>query len=123
MFSAFSYFIPMPIVTEDSNTLYKVFLDDIRDPPHVWKDKDDWTIVRNADDAIALLETNRVTDISLDHDLGENQKTGYDVLVWIEEQVHTNPNYILPRISMHTANPVGKMRMELALNQIYKKFL
>ena len=58
----------------------KVYLDDERKPP------DGWTLVRWPEDAIALLKTNQVTDLSLDHDLGDdNRGTGYDVVLWVEE--------------------------------------
>ena len=38
--------------------------------------------------AIELLKTGNVTEISLDHDLGDDDRgTGYDVVLWIEEAV------------------------------------
>jgi hypothetical protein len=56
----------------------KVFLDDIRDPPD-----DSWTVVRSYNQMINVLNADfvfsNITEISLDHDLGEN-KSGYDVL-------------------------------------------
>ena len=62
----------------------KVYLDDERKPPA------GWTLVRWPDEAIKLLKTGRVTDISLDHDLGDDARgTGNDVILWIEEQVFT----------------------------------
>ena len=60
----------------------KIFLDDERDPP------EGWTLVRWPQEVIDLLKTGKVSEISLDHDLGDDRKgTGYDVLTWIEEQV------------------------------------
>ena len=39
-------------------------------------------------EAIRLLETGAVDEISLDHDLGDDERgTGYDVVRWIEEAV------------------------------------
>ncbi|MDE1348062.1 cyclic-phosphate processing receiver domain-containing protein [Vibrio aestuarianus] len=42
------------------------------------------------EEAIALLKQGTVTEISLDHDLGDDEHgTGYDVVLWIEEAVAT----------------------------------
>lgn len=60
----------------------KVYLDDERPTP------EGWIGVRWPRDAIQLLETGNVTEISLDHDLGNDEiGTGYTVLLWIEEAV------------------------------------
>ena len=92
----------------------KVFLDDERPAP------EGWTRTRWPDEAIALLQTGNVTDISLDHDLGNDEKgTGYDVLLWIEEAVamrHFSP----PNIVIHSANPSAKEKMLLAVQNIRK---
>lgn len=78
-----------------------VWLDDERPMPS------DYHIhVRTAEDAIALLETGKVTKISLDHDLGQ-VKTGYDVAKWIEENA-ANGSLKKLRIRVHTQNPVGR---------------
>ena len=50
----------------------KIFLDDIRLPL-----EGDWNIVRTAEEAIELIKKEKVTDISFDHDLSENIKSGY----------------------------------------------
>ena len=42
------------------------------------------------DEAIKLLKTGQVEEISLDHDLGDAERgTGYDVVLWIEDVVAT----------------------------------
>ena len=53
----------------------KVFLDDVREPDQTWV----W--VKTYHDAVKLLVTGLVIQISLDHDLGQDSKdkTGYDV--------------------------------------------
>ena len=90
----------------------KVFLDDQRPTP------DGWVRVYWPEEAIALLETGRVDEISLDHDLGDDSRgTGYDVIVWIEEAVVTK-NFRPPRILAHTANPSARSRMEAAIATI-----
>ena len=52
----------------------KVYLDDERIAP------EGWVQVRWPDEAIKLLQTGSVSHLSLDHDLGDDQRgTGYDV--------------------------------------------
>ena len=47
-----------------------------------------WVRVFWPDEAIALLETGEVDELSLDHDLGDDQRgTAYDVVLWVEEAV------------------------------------
>jgi hypothetical protein len=56
---------------------------------------------------LKYLKQNRVTKISLDHDLGlEEAGTGYDVAKWIEEATY---NKTLNKLNwnIHSANPVG----------------
>lgn len=60
----------------------KVYLDDERQAP------EGWYRVYWPEEAIALLNKGDVTEISLDHDLGDDAHgTGYDVVLWIEEAV------------------------------------
>lgn len=76
----------------------KVFLDDERPTPEGWH-RAYWP-----DEAIRLLETGTVEEISLDHDLGDDTRgTGYDVILWIEEAVALR-RFKPPRISVHSAN-------------------
>lgn len=96
----------------DTKAHIKVFLDDERSPPH------GWVQVRCPDEAIALLKTGSVNEISLDHDLGDDSHgTGYDVIVWIEEAVALmdfNP----PKITIHSANPSATERMKAGITSI-----
>lgn len=95
-----------------TGTPLKVYLDDERAAPV------GWVTARWPEDAIALLETGQVTDISLDHDLGDDlHGTGYDVLCWIEEAVATR-DFVPPRIYIHSANPSAKQKMHLAVERI-----
>lgn len=84
----------------------KIYLDDERQTPQGWV-RTYWP-----DEVIALLKAGGVEDISLDHDLGDDQRgTGYDVILWIEEAVALN-GFHPPRIYIHSANAsaVEKMR-------------
>ena len=71
---------------------------------------------------IALLRLGKVTELSLDHDLGlEPGRTGYAVLVWLEREVAAGrwPGP-LPEISVHSGNPVGRRRMLRLLGAIHR---
>ena len=91
----------------------KLYLDDERKTPV------GWVRVFWPDEAIAWLETETVTEISLDHDLGDDDRgTGYDVILWIENEVMTN-NFIPPQIHIHSANVSARRKMELGIMAIY----
>lgn len=88
----------------------KLYLDDERECPP------GWVYVSTAKAAIKLLATGMVKELSLDHDLGEPEEvngTGYDVLLWLEEQVFVNDrrDLIPDVIKIHSANPVGQKKM------------
>jgi len=92
----------------------KVYLDDERIAP------DGWVQVRWPDEVIKLLQTGEVTRLSLDHDLGDDQRgTGYDVLLWLEQEVSNN-GFLPPEITIHTANPAARERMLAAVSSIRK---
>lgn len=83
----------------------KVYLDDERPTPV------GWVGVRWPEEAIALLKTGRVVELSLDHDLGDDDRgTGYDVILWIEEAVVT-AGFTPPLISVHSANASARQKM------------
>jgi hypothetical protein len=68
----------------------KVWLDDRRSP---YPRPEEWVWVRTPAEAIRLLKTGEVNELSLDHDLGlwegDRELTGYDVVTWIERAVAT----------------------------------
>lgn len=93
----------------------KVYLDDERIAP------DGWIQVNWPDEAIRLLQTGTVTHLSLDHDLGNDQRgTGYDVLLWIEEAVALCKFTPPANIEVHSANPAAKKRMLEAIEAIWR---
>ena len=92
----------------------KVYLDDERATPP------GWIRVYWPEEAIELLKTGNVTDISLDHDLGDDEHgTGYDVVLWIEESVITK-GFQPPIMRVHSANPSARIKMELGIKNINK---
>jgi hypothetical protein len=74
-----------------------------------------WTQVTTAWDAIELLRTGRVVELSLDHDLSDDQRFGRggDVIDFIAHQQEVYGKDFWPRdgISLHTANPAGRDTM------------
>ncbi|WP_322053364.1 cyclic-phosphate processing receiver domain-containing protein [Paraburkholderia bannensis] len=92
----------------------KVFLDDERIPPV------GWVRVCWPSEAIRLLESGDVTEISLDHDLGDDEHgTGYDVILWIEEAVALR-GFVPPNISVHSANASAAEKMRAGIEAIKK---
>ena len=99
----------------------KLFLDDERPVP------EGWAGARWPSDVVHLLQSGTVTHVSLDHDLGDAEaaaregrveRTGYDVLVWLEEQVFADAGFPVPELSIHSANAAGRERMTRAIESI-----
>ena len=92
----------------------KVYLDDERAAPA------GWIRVFWPNEMIQLLIRGGVTHVSLDHDLGDDTKgTGYDVILWIEEQVVLH-NFVPPNINVHSANSSAVVKMEQGIKAIEK---
>ena len=90
----------------------KIYLDDERNAP------DGWLQVRWPEEVIRLLQMGGVTDLSLDHDLGDDAHgTGYDVILWLENAVALH-GFIPPRIAVHSAN--ARLRMEAEIESIIR---
>jgi hypothetical protein len=86
----------------------KLWLDDLRPAPG------GWTWVKTAAEAIRLLDEETVEEISLDHDLGDAgspEMTGYDVALHLAERAFAGKT-VPAQVSIHTANPVGRDRIE-----------
>jgi len=100
----------------------KIFLDDMRDAPD-----ETWTLLRDPYDFRKLLSSpswDYVEIVSFDHDLGcfdEEMKeaTGYSCLCWIEDKVNDKFGmFHVSQLVIHSANPVGRQRMESAIRAI-----
>lgn len=80
---------------------------------------------RNAFDCIRFIKgyKGKIEHISFDHDLGDEDKngTGYDVAVALEEMAYNNK---ISKISyaVHSANPVGRKRIDAAMKFIQKNY-
>jgi hypothetical protein len=90
----------------------RVFLDDERITPA------GWVRVYWPAQAIELLASGLVQELSLDHDLGDDARgTGYDVVLWIEEAVALR-GFRPPRITVHSANPSARDKMLAGIRAI-----
>jgi hypothetical protein len=90
----------------------RVFLDDERATPDGWV-RTYWPF-----EVIALLETGSVLELSLDHDLGDDERgTGYDVVLWIEEAVALR-GFVPPKITVHSANSSARDKMLAGVRSI-----
>lgn len=115
----------------------RIWLDDTRDPtdprqgPAAQKYMRDrpaqdalgWRWVTTAAEAIRLLSTEEVEEISLDHDLGATDPvgTGNDVLVWIEEAVFIDEGYWPPILHVHSGNQSAREKMDQGLIAIERR--
>lgn len=90
---------------------WSLFLDDERFPP---RQTDallpDWLIARNVDDAKYIIDQLGLPyRMSLDHDLGKNQPTGYDFMKWLIDS-DLDGVFNLTEVTnfyVHSQNPVG----------------
>lgn len=103
----------------------RVWLDDALDEP-ARRPPEGWLGVKTPMDAIALLKTGRVVEISLDHDLGifhedGSEETGYDVLLWIEEQVALHGFKPPALMKPHSSNSSAHDKMLRAIDAIQRR--
>lgn len=92
---------------------YQMFIDDERFPP-----KGDWVICRNMRDVQREVSDRGFPSyVSFDHDLGENEPTGYAIALWMVDQ-DLDHNWMLDdwTFYVHSQNPIGKRNIEQLLN-------
>ncbi len=94
----------------------KVWLDDRRPAP------EGWVHLRTPEEAIELLRGGGVGELSLDHDLGldvgARERTGYDVLLWLEREVAAGRATPPAVMRVHSGNVGAVGRMEQAVESI-----
>lgn len=110
-----------------------IWLDDERPNP----DPNLWILFKNSPDLIAYLndliefspDLSNVI-MSLDHDLGARDDsggyvggTGYDAVLWLEDQSVNLEGFVMPEVRIHSANPVGRAKMQAGLDSIKKRML
>lgn len=91
----------------------KYWVDDIRPAP------EGWTWLQTVDQAAVYitLYADSVEAISLDHDLGSLEASGYDIACMIECLVRDGSMGRI-KLTSHSANPVGKKNIEAVAKAI-----
>lgn len=79
----------------------RLWLDDVRRPP-----SKEWVWAKSVDRAIEILAAGQVEELSLDHDLHPFERSGIEVISWMQEQDHWPE-----RVHIHTANRFASTRM------------
>ncbi len=99
-----------------SPPLLLVYLDDERPTP------EGWTRTYTVQETIALLETRKVVELSLDNDLGiyGKENEGLSVLRWLEEKCDPrnpdhDPKFPIPIVHAHTANLSARRDMQIGI--------
>jgi len=87
----------------------KVYLDDTRRAPR------GSLRARVPDQVIELVKPGRVSEVSLDHDLGLDAAgrpiEGYAFVAWLEAEVAHGRQLPIPELKVHSANVVGHARL------------
>ena len=78
----------------------RLFLDDLRPCPAGYE------CCRGIEEAKDLLSYTGFDYISLDYDLGFDQETGLDLLVWMYEE-----KIFVPHVNIHSTHPLGRKMM------------
>lgn len=90
--------------------MYKLFLDDIREPEYLYGSSD-WVIARNIEEfKNIILDKGAPNEVSFDHDLGiVNGKIeeASEALHWLMYS-----DYIVPKIRIHSDNIAGSLNLE-----------
>ena len=94
----------------------KLYLDDHRPAPAGWER------AKTAHEAIDFLRTGTVVELSLDYDLGDPvYGTGLQVLDWLESAI-AEGRVRMPRMSAHSASPIGRRRLEAQIEWIEQRY-
>ena len=89
----------------------RIWLDDVREPPN-----GDFIWCKNVETAKKMVDSHAVDFISFDHDLGSNVFTGYSLATYIESMADEH-KIKPPEYAIHSANPVGRERIDAAMKK------
>lgn len=98
---------------------YLVWLDDWRWPTVEFARLADIPIIwcRHVHEVVPFLKRREVAYLSLDHDLGEDKKTGYHLCLWMAKTGKWPTNKPL----VHSQNPIGAEAMRFVIDRYYPK--
>ena len=100
-----------------------LLIDDLRDlrvlaPRYVGNQSYEGRTARNYEDGVQALQEGGWDLLLLDHDLGDPrqpEKTGYDIMVFLEENQELLPG----KIACVSSNPVGRARINQVIDKLY----
>lgn len=103
--------------------MYSLFIDDEREPPR--NDGRIWHVARDWEDVMMCLRIHGMPSyISFDHDLGDDQHSGYDIAKFLVElDMDGEDDFKLQDdfdFYVHSQNPVGKENIEKYLRNYIK---
>jgi hypothetical protein len=81
-----------------------IWVDDCKPAP------EGFAVARNYDDALSMLRRFDYAELYLDHDLGDDGRTGYDLLMQLIAE-----GKVPPRVECISWNPAGRARILAAL--------
>jgi hypothetical protein len=95
--------------------MIRLFLDDLRNPPD---DGGSWLVARTNEEAMWFCEGGAPDFVSLDHDLGGDDRA-IDFVKWLIEQDLDQPGFIPIDFgyTIHSANPIGAANMRALLDR------
>ena len=117
--------------------MYKLFLDDYRNPRDVYPttSNGEWVIARSYNEFVQIITDRGLPfHINFDHDLADEhyprrdtegcpidysrhtEKTGYACALWLIDYCLKHGRDRLPECHVHSANPVGRANIEQLLN-------
>lgn len=96
--------------------MIKLYVDDVRIPP----DKD-WKLARTITEAVRILATTPVSEVSLDHDIcyvntdsGRVPEETFEAVAWY---IALMPKEHRPVVKIHSGNPLADKKLKAILNQ------
>ncbi len=94
-----------------------IFLDDCREAPK------GFIRTYTVEETLSLLDyyEGNVGILSLDNDLGEGLREGWEVMAEIEKAYYTKGYKLPDKIQIHSMNPVAGKRMNDIINKLYNK--
>jgi len=74
----------------------------------------EWAVAKTFDTAVHMLQNHRYDVVAIDHDLGDDHRTGYDILCMMERGELPTPD----AISVISWNAAGANRMMAVINKL-----
>jgi hypothetical protein len=91
----------------DSRRMIRLWIDDVRPAPQGWY----WA--HTSTEAILFFQNKLIDEVSFDHDSGDGDDF-IRVALWLEEMACFN-QYHRVKWNIHSANPVGREALRMAL--------